>query len=86
MPDPPAMPNGSLDPLDKMVGAQTAVRDFMTESDVYLDCLSEIIDDRRLAPEQHTAAVRRHNEMVTLMEQLAEEFNRQVRVFKAREN
>jgi hypothetical protein len=69
-----------------MVDGQTAVRDFMAESDIYLDCLSDIIDDRRLAPEQHTAAVQRHNEMVTLMEQLAEAFNREVRVFKAREN
>jgi cyclophilin family peptidyl-prolyl cis-trans isomerase len=86
MPDPPDMPNGSLDSLDRMVDGQTAVRDFMAESDIYLDCLSDIIDDRRLAPEQHTAAVQRHNEMVTLMEQLAEAFNREVRVFKAREN
>jgi hypothetical protein len=45
-----------------------------------------VIDDRNVTDAQHANAVQRHNQMVSLMEQLAERFNEQVRVFKAREN
>jgi cyclophilin family peptidyl-prolyl cis-trans isomerase len=86
IPSTPDIPNGSLDALERMVEGQAAVRDFMAESETYLDCLSEVIDDRNVTDAQHANAVQRHNQMVSLMEQLAERFNEQVRVFKAREN
>ena len=85
IPHVPPLPNGSLDSLDTMTQGQAAIRDFMTESNLYLDCLSAVIDEREHTDEQRISAVERHNRMVTLMEQLAEEFNQQVRVFKARE-
>ena len=84
-PEVPPIPNGSVDSLDVMVDAQSAIRSFMSESEVYLDCISEIIDERKLDDEQHAAAVRQHNQMVGLMEDVAEDFNKQVRIFKARE-
>lgn len=81
----PRIPNGSLEPIDVMVDAQTTIRTFMSESEMYLDCLSDIIDERELDDGQHAAAVHLHNQMVGLMENVAEDFNKQVRVFKARE-
>jgi cyclophilin family peptidyl-prolyl cis-trans isomerase len=82
----PELPNGSLDSLEQMVEGQSTVRTFMTASEMYLDCLSELIEGRELTDEQHASAVRKHNDTVARMEQLAEEFNRQVRIFKARED
>lgn len=85
LPQTPSLPNGSLDSLETMTQGQAAVHDFMAESNLYLDCLSEVVDEHEHTEEQRVSAVERHNRMVTLMEQLAEEFNQQVRVFKARE-
>lgn len=85
VPEIPNIPNGSIDSLDVMVDGQTAIRKFMSESETYLECLSEIIDDHDLDDEQHSAAVREHNQMVGVMEDVAEDFNKQVRIFKARE-
>lgn len=84
-PPAPEIPNGSIASLDTMVAGQTAMRDFMSESEMYLDCLAEVIDGQELTDEQHSSAARRHNEMVSLMEKFAEDFNTQVRAFKARE-
>jgi len=85
LPEKPAIPNGNLGSLEDMVEGQAAVRDYMGASEMYLDCLSEVIDRRDLSDAEHASAVRRHNEAVALMEELAESFNRQVRIFKARE-
>jgi cyclophilin family peptidyl-prolyl cis-trans isomerase len=85
IPHVPPLPNGSLDSLELMTERQAGVRDFMAESNLYLDCLSEVIDASAHTDEQRISAVERHNRMVTLMEHLAEEFNQQVRAFKARE-
>jgi hypothetical protein len=68
-----------------MVESQTAVRQFMTDSEMYLDCLSDLIDGDELSDSQHANAVREHNRMVSVMEQLAERFNAQVRAYRARE-
>lgn len=86
MPRTPDIPNGSIDSLDRMVEGQADVRDFMTESEMYLDCLSDVIDGRDVSDAQRANAVQHHNQMVALMEQLAERFNEQVRAFKARED
>jgi hypothetical protein len=81
----PQVPDGEFAPMQEMVEGQAAVREFMEQSDGYLDCLSEIIDEEDLSDEQHARVVREHNRMVTLMEQLAEDFNAQVRTFRERE-
>lgn len=84
-PEVPQVPDGEVAPLEVMVEGQTAVRDFMAESESYLDCLSDIIDSEDLDDEQQAGAVREHNRMVTVMEQLAEDFNAEVRSFRERE-
>lgn len=82
----PDIPDGSVSDLDAMIEAQTNVRVFMESSDAFLDCLSEVIDEEALTDQQEVAAVGRHNETVELMENLAEDFNHQVRAFKARQD
>lgn len=84
-PETPQIPDGDVAPLEEMVEGQTAVREFMAQSESYLDCLSDIIDSEDLDDEQQAGAVREHNRMVTVMEQLAEDFNTEVRSFRERE-
>jgi len=85
LPVEPAVPDGSIAALEEMVEGQTDVRQFMSDSEMYLDCLSDLIDGDQLNDSQHANAVREHNRMVSVMEQLAEEFNSQVRAYRARE-
>jgi len=84
VPETPGIPDGHVADLETMMQAQEAVRHFMDLSDAFLDCLSEVIDEEALTDNQEVAAVGRHNETVERMEKLAEDFNRQVRAFKAR--
>lgn len=84
LPGQPEIPDGAVASLDVMVEAQAAMRDFMAASENYLECLNDIIDEKDLSDEQHAKTVREHNRMVSVMEQLAEAFNAQVRAYRAR--
>ena len=84
-PPPPIIPDGTSAALDELVAGQTAIREFMAASELHLDCLSEVIDEQEVTDEQHAIAVSEHNRVVTQMEQLAEDFNTQVRAFRARD-
>jgi hypothetical protein len=85
LPVEPEIPDGTVAMLDTMVEGQAAIREFMAASEMYLECLNDIIDEEDLSDEQHANTVREHNRVVSVMEQLAEEFNTQVRAFRARE-
>jgi cyclophilin family peptidyl-prolyl cis-trans isomerase len=85
VPNLPAIPDGLAADLDSMLAGQNAVKTFIADSEMYLDCLSETIDEDDLTDGEHANAVRQHNQMVRLMEELAEDFNREVRAFKSRE-
>jgi cyclophilin family peptidyl-prolyl cis-trans isomerase len=85
MPEAPEIADGSTADLDTMVAVQTAMRRFMDMADLYLDCLTDVIDQKGLNDAYEVAAVERHNEVVGLMEDLAEQFNKQVRAYKARQ-
>jgi cyclophilin family peptidyl-prolyl cis-trans isomerase len=85
--DPPArpsVPDGSSATAEQMVASQGAVRDFVTSGELYLACLSEIIDDKEEDEALRNTAVVQHNRMVASMEQTATEFNEQLREFRAR--
>ncbi|HEY8518804.1 MAG TPA: peptidylprolyl isomerase [Gammaproteobacteria bacterium] len=84
-PEAPAIPDGETATLDEMMAGQTAMREFVSGSESYLDCLAKIIDDEEQAAERRNAAIGEHNRMVSTMEALAESFNTEVRAFKARE-
>jgi cyclophilin family peptidyl-prolyl cis-trans isomerase len=81
----PKIPEGATADLDTMLSGQKAVRAYIKDSEMFLDCLSDIIDKQTLSGDQHTAAVQEHNRTVTQMENLAEKFNEQVRAYKTRQ-
>jgi cyclophilin family peptidyl-prolyl cis-trans isomerase len=83
VPNLPEIPAGRTADLDTMLAGQAAVRSFIEDSEMYLDCLAEAIDRESLSDAEHSSAVRQHNQMVQLMEDVAEDFNREVRAFKA---
>jgi hypothetical protein len=86
--DPPAaptIPDGSTATMETMVAGQTAVREFVAAGETYLACLSKVIDDEDRAAEHRNAAIAEHNRMVAGMESIANDFNEQIRVFRARE-
>ncbi len=68
-----------------MVAGQAAVKEFVAVGETYLECLAKIIDDEERAQEQRNAAIAEHNRMVSSMETLANDFNAQIRAFKARQ-
>ena len=84
-PTAPTVPNGREATMDEMLTGQTDVRTFMDESEMYLDCLSLVIDRHASSEAEQAMAVEEHNRMVALMEHTAEEFNTQVRRYKARQ-
>jgi peptidyl-prolyl cis-trans isomerase A (cyclophilin A) len=84
MPAIPEIPSGRRSDLDTMMAAQDAVRLFVDLSEDYLDCLADVLDNEQLTDLQNVAGISSHNEVVTLMERVAEEFNEQVRDYRER--
>jgi hypothetical protein len=84
-PTAPELADGNSATLQTMLAAQTAVREFVVASETYLDCLAKIIDDAARAAEHRNAAVAEHNRVVASMETVANGFNEQLRIFKARQ-
>lgn len=84
-PPAPAVPDGTSATMEAMVEGQTAVRAFVAAGETYLECLAKIIDDQARPADHRNAAVTEHNRMVTAMEAAANDFNEQIRIFKARQ-
>jgi peptidyl-prolyl cis-trans isomerase A (cyclophilin A) len=82
--DLPDLPEGRSASLEDMTAAQAAVRSYIASSEVYLDCLTEVIDRESLDDGQEVATVAAHNEVIERMERIAEAFNRQLRAFRGR--
>lgn len=81
----PEIPDGSVADYDAMIAGRDAVQTFIGAGDMYLACLSVVIDEEDLSDEEHSLAVREHNRMVAVMEQLAEEFNAALRAYRDRQ-
>jgi cyclophilin family peptidyl-prolyl cis-trans isomerase len=81
---PPQIPDGAAATMEQMVAGQTQVKEFVAAGEVYLACLSKIIDDEERSAADRNAAIGEHNRMVAAMEQTASEFNAQLRAFKAK--
>jgi hypothetical protein len=81
---PPPLPQAAASTLEQRVAAQRQVREFVTAGEAYLGCLSELIDDEERSAEDRNVGVVEHNRMVTVMEETAATFNRELRAFKAR--
>jgi cyclophilin family peptidyl-prolyl cis-trans isomerase len=80
----PPLPQAATATLEEMVEAQRQVRAFVASGESYLGCLSELIDDEDRNAEDRNVGVVEHNRMVTVMEEVASSFNRELRAFKSR--
>ena len=78
------MPDGATASTEQMVDSQTRVKQYMAEMEAYLACLAreEAELEREPTETERSLHTQRHNEAVERMEQIAAEFNRQVRAYK----
>ena len=83
-PEVPQLPDGTKANLEDMMAGQKKVKEFVAAGDIYLKCLTKVIDNKDRAIEERNAAVNEHNRMVGAMEQTAAAFNEQIKRFKAR--
>lgn len=83
-PELPAVPDGATATMEQMVAGQTAVKTFVGAGEVYLACLTKVIDDKERSPADRNRAISEHNRVVTAMEQSAANFNSQLKTFRAR--
>jgi cyclophilin family peptidyl-prolyl cis-trans isomerase len=84
-PQVPQIPDGATASMDEMLAAQSAVRDFLAQSETYLKCLDQASEGDDVSDEQRAALVHEHNTTVSLMEVIAQRFNDQVHVIRDRQ-
>jgi len=73
--------------MEQMVAAQQAMKSFLADGDIYIECLKEAEANfaEKLTPEHQASLVASHNGMVEAMEGVANKFNEAVRAYKARQ-
>jgi cyclophilin family peptidyl-prolyl cis-trans isomerase len=81
----PSLPDGANATLDDMVAGQQTVREFIASSNESLECLDDAGDDRSLNDDQRSLLTRAYNDTVDLMEEVADQFNEQIRIFRERQ-
>ncbi len=84
-PKAPPIPDGTSEDFDGMIRAQSAVQAFMRRSTTYLECLDAYIDNTGNSAASRNSAVAQYNEMVDLTKKVGDDFNRQVRAYRARQ-
>jgi len=82
---PPALPDGGTATLDEMLEGQTAIRTFLSQSEESIECLDSTAKSHGLMDEQRSLLIRAHNDTVDVMEEIAENFNAQIGIFRQRE-
>ncbi len=83
-PELPGLPDGTQAGLDEMMASQKKIKEFVAAGEIYLKCLTKVIDNKDRPIEERNAAVSEHNRMVGAMEQEAAAFNEQIKKFKTR--
>jgi len=90
---PERIPDGATAKIEELVAAQKVVKQFDADIAAYTECLQKELDDAKAAtppPEparlQEMEAMRekKHNAAVDEASSVAERFNEQVRIFKAK--
>ncbi|MFO7276249.1 MAG: hypothetical protein DIU56_004360 [Pseudomonadota bacterium] len=91
---PDRIPDGSTATREEMLAAQKAVKAYNEEMNTYLECLKSEYEDMlaregaNLTEERkqdlERMQVQRHNAAIDELQSVADRFNEQVRVFKAR--
>ncbi len=77
----PTIPDANVATMAQMVESQGGVRTYMEESNEYLECLSEFVDDDDLEDDDHELLVSTYNSAVEDQEAVAERFNTQRTLF-----
>ena len=99
-PTPPdKLPDGNTATLEEMVTAQKAVKEYDKAINAYVECLkleqqaaeTKAGDKEKMTPEQKAdmerlerLLVQKHNAAIDQLQSVADRFNEQVRVFKAK--
>lgn len=80
----PELPDGDTSDMQAMVDGQKAVKAYVAGTEAYLDCLTA--EDTQAGaeenPEAAAARIEVHNAAVDEMEQVAAEFNEEIREYK----
>lgn len=95
---PKAMPDGAKATLDEMMDTKKAVKEYDDATSTYLDCIKKEHDDAIAAIPDVTTdkgkkskdqidkmEAQKHNAAVSADQTVADHFNEQVRIFKARD-
>jgi nucleoside phosphorylase len=92
---PAQFPDGNTAKLEEMVTAQQSVKQYMATMDTYLKCIDEenppapagttLTDEQKKAQDsRERVRAQKHNAAVADMESVAERFNVQLRIFRAK--
>lgn len=82
LPPPPSkIPNGATASEQEMIAAMNTLKEYNGDVTVYLKCLDYEVKQNRLAASVRDA---KNNSAVTQLQAIADKFNQQVRVFKAK--
>jgi hypothetical protein len=94
-PAPAKLPDGATATLEEMVAGQKAVKDYDKSIKDYVDCIDKEVDDKiakagdKLKPEQKAdmqkVEAQKHNAAIDQLQSVADRFNEQVKVFKAKQ-
>jgi hypothetical protein len=91
---PAKLPDGASATLDEMLAGQKTVKEYDTAIKAYVDCIDKELDQKitsagdKLKPEQKAdmqkVEAQKHNAAIDQLQGVADRFNEQVKVFKAR--
>ncbi|HXW75759.1 MAG TPA: hypothetical protein VEK10_13185 [Steroidobacteraceae bacterium] len=91
---PAKLPDGATATLDEMLAGQKTVKEYDTAIKAYVDCIDKELDQKiasagdKLKPEQKAdmqkVEAQKHNAAIDQLQGVADRFNEQVKVFKAR--
>jgi hypothetical protein len=93
-PAPDKLPDGATATLEEMVAGQKAVKAYDKAMNEYVSCIDKQLDDKiaqageQLKPQQKAdmqkVEAQKHNAAIDQLQSVADRFNEQVKVFKAR--
>lgn len=97
LPEKPELPDGANASYDDMIAGQQAVKDFQEANLEYMSCIEKEIkdaeseaknkkaskEDRADAVARHSEAVEKYNAAVSQEEEVAGQFNTEIREYKA---
>jgi len=91
LPEQPTIPDGATSTMDEMVAGQKAVKAFQADAQAFRVCLDEEMDGLKsaategdkAAAEAYAAKTDAYNASVAAEEKIANEFNAQIRAYKA---